>query len=143
MKITSPEFEHNGFIPSKYTCQGENISPPLILNDIPDTTKSLALIVDDPDAPGGTWVHWVVFNIAVISKIEERSTSGKRGINDFGKRYYGGPCPPSGTHRYFFKAYALDIELNLPEGIAKETLEVEMEPHIVDKAELIGLYKKH
>lgn len=142
MKLSSPEFEHNGFIPKKFTCQGEDVNPTLVIEDIPDGTKSLALIMDDPDAPMGTWVHWVVFNIPVISRIEENSVPGKQGINDFGRLNYGGPCPPSGTHRYFFKLYALDTELDLGEGITKKELEEAMEGHILQKVELIGLYKK-
>jgi hypothetical protein len=142
MRLTSPEFEHNQYIPKKFTCQGEDISPTLIIEGVPPPTKSLALIVDDPDAPMGTWVHWVVYDIAVVSQIEEDSIPGKQGMNDFGRKNYGGPCPPSGTHRYFFKIYALDKKLGLPEGISKEDLEKAMEAHILEKAELIGLYKK-
>ena len=143
MKLTSPEFEHNGFIPSKFSCQGEDANPGLIIEGLPSSAKSLVLIVDDPDAPMGTWVHWVVYDIPLISKIEENSIPGTQGGNDFGRKNYGGPCPPSGTHRYFFKIYALDTRLNLPEGINKEGLEKAMQGHILDKTELIGLYKKH
>ena len=143
MKITSPEFQHNTSIPKKFTCQGEDISPTLIIENIPEGTKSLALIVDDPDAPMGTWVHWVVYDIPVISRIEENTIPGKQGMNNFGTKDYGGPCPPSGTHRYFFKIYALDKELDLQESIRKSALEKAMESHILDKAELIGLYKKY
>jgi hypothetical protein len=142
MKLKSPEFEHNQYIPKKFTCQGEDISPALIIEGIPQGTKSLALIVDDPDAPMGTWVHWVVYDIAVVSQIDEDSIPGRQGMNDFGRKNYGGPCPPSGTHRYFFKIYALDKELGLAEGISKEDLEKAMEGHILERAELIGLYKK-
>jgi len=142
MKITSPEFQHNSSIPKKFTCQGEDTSPALVIEGIPDGAKSLALIVDDPDAPMGTWVHWVVYDMPIILRIEEGSVPGKQGINDFGRKDYGGPCPPSGTHRYFFKIYALDKELNLQEGARKTALEKAMEGHILDKAELIGLYKK-
>jgi len=142
MKLTSPEFENNKFIPKKFTCQGQDINPGLNIQDIPKETKSMALIVDDPDAPMGDWVHWVVFNIPVVSKIEEDSIPGKQGSNDFGRKDYGGPCPPSGTHRYFFKIYALDTELDLGEGVSKRELENAMEAHILAKAELIGLYKK-
>lgn len=142
MKLTSPEFEHNGSIPRKFTCQGNNVNPALVFEDIPEKTKSLSLIVDDPDAPMGTWVHWVVFNIPVISRIEEAGIPGKQGRNDFGRKNYGGPCPPSGTHRYFFKIYALDKELNLNEGASKEDLETAMQGHILAQAVLIGLYKK-
>jgi hypothetical protein len=142
MKISSPEFENNKFIPKKFTCEAEDISPTLIIEVIPKEAKSLALIVDDPDAPMGTWVHWVVFNIPIVNRIEENNIPGRQGINDFGRGNYGGPCPPSGTHRYFFKIYALDKMLNLNEGITKEGLENAMVGHILDKAELVGLYKK-
>ncbi len=142
MKIISPAFEHNQIIPRKYTCQGEDTSPPLEISHIPQETKSLSLIVDDPDAPMGTWVHWVVFDIPITTKIEENTIPGKQGINDFGKRDYGGPCPPSGTHRYFFKIYSLDTTLNLKEGISIKALEKAMQGHILGQAELIGLYKK-
>ena len=143
MKITSPEFQYNDSIPSKFTCQGEDINPQLIIEDFPKDTKTLALIMDDPDAPMGTWVHWVVFNIPVIPRIEENSIPGTQGKNTAGKLKYHGPCPPSGTHRYFFKIYALDMELPLSEGASKGALEKVMQGHILDKTELIGLYKKH
>ena len=126
MKLTSPSFSHNQMIPKKFTCQGEDLNPGLQISDLPQAAKSLALIVDDPDAPGGTWVHWVVFNITVMNEIKEKSIPGLQGINDFGKKDYGGPCPPSGTHRYFFKAYALDSQLNLKEGSDKAALESAM-----------------
>jgi len=142
MKFTSPAFQHNGMIPKKYTCDGDDVNPPLIIEALPSNTKSLALIVDDPDAPAGTWVHWVVFDIPVMSEIEEDSIPGKQGMNDFRKKDYGGPAPPSGTHRYFFKLYALDQELKLKEGITKRQLESAMQGHIIDQAELIGLYKR-
>ena len=142
MKLTSPDFEPGKLIPKKFTCDGDDINPTLMIEGIPTETKSLALIVDDPDAPLGTWVHWVVYDIPVVSRIEENSIPGKQGINDFGRNEYGGPCPPSGTHRYFFKIYALDTELALGEGVDKKALEEAMQGHIVDQAELIGLYKK-
>ena len=142
MKISSPEFENNKLIPRKFTCQGQDINPTLILDDIPEEARSLALIMDDPDAPMGMWVHWVVFDIPLVKRIEEDSIPGKQGSNDFGRNDYGGPCPPSGTHRYFFKIYALDCMLNLKEGISKKELERVMEGHVLDKAELVGLYKK-
>ena len=142
MKLTSPEFGNGNKIPRKFTCEGDDFNPTLIIEDIPAGAKSLALIVDDPDAPMGTWVHWVSFNIPVVSQIDEDSIPGKQGLNDFGRKDYGGPSPPSGTHRYFFKLYALDTVLNLNEGINKEALEEAMEGNILDKAELIGLYKK-
>ncbi|MFC1807712.1 YbhB/YbcL family Raf kinase inhibitor-like protein [Candidatus Omnitrophota bacterium] len=143
MKISSPEFKHKEYIPSKFTCQGDDINPALVIDGIPDEAKSLALIVDDPDAPMGMWVHWVVFNIPIGPRIEEDAIPGKQGSNDFGRNNYGGPCPPSGTHRYFFKIYALDMTLNLEEGITKKELEAAMAGHILDKDELIGLYKKN
>ena len=142
MKINSPAFQHDTMIPKKYTCQGQDINPALRFEDVPEATKSLALIVDDPDAPSGMWVHWVVYNIALTDQIEEDSVPGKQGMNDFRRKDYGGPCPPSGTHRYFFKIYALDTELDLPENIRKNDLEVAMQGHILAQAELIGLYKK-
>jgi Raf kinase inhibitor-like YbhB/YbcL family protein len=142
MKILSLEFEHNGSLPQKFTCQGEDVNPALIIDEIPEKAKSLALIVDDPDAPMGTWVHWVVFDIPPVDRIEENSIPGKQGRNDSGSSGYVGPCPPSGTHRYFFKLYALDKILNLSEGLAKKDLEKAMQGHILQQAELIGLYKK-
>ena len=143
MRLTSPNFKHQEMIPKKFTCQGEDINPALDIEGIPEGAKSLSLINDDPDAPGGMWVHWVVFNIPLTSKIDEDSIPGKQGSNDFSRRDYGGPCPPSGTHRYFFKIYALDRELDLKEGASKKELEKAMQGHILEKAELIGLYKKY
>jgi len=142
MKLTSPEFGHEESIPEKFTCDGEDINPALEIKDVPENTQCLALIVDDPDAPGKTWIHWVVFNIPVTHSISEDSVPGTQGLNDFGKQSYGGPCPPSGTHRYFFKLYALDKELDLPEGARKEQLEKAMEGHVTAQAELIGTYQR-
>jgi len=142
MKITSPEFQHNGFIPSKFTCEGQDVNPALLIDGVPQGTKSLALIMDDPDAPMGTWVHWVVFNMPVTARIEEDSIPGTQGMNTARKLEFHGPCPPSGTHRYFFKIYALDEMLNSKEGISKGALEKAMQGHILDKAELTGLYKR-
>ena len=142
MKLSSPAFEDNTFIPSKFTCQGEGINPPLAIEKIPENTKSLALIVDDPDALGRTFVHWVVYDLPVISVISQNSVVGKQGSNDGGGINYVSPCPPTGIHRYFFKIYALDKILNLDEGISKASLESAMLGHILDQAELVGLYKK-
>ncbi len=145
MKITSSAFDHNQKIPSKYTCDGENISPPLEFVDIPNNAKSLALIVDDPDAPAKTWVHWVVYNInPQVTEVKENSVpqDGIEGMTDFGKPGYGGPCPPSGTHRYFFKLYALHTILDLPKNATKQMVEQKMQNNILDKAELIGLYSR-
>jgi Raf kinase inhibitor-like YbhB/YbcL family protein len=145
MKISSTAFEHNGQIPKKYTCDGSDVNPPLAFAEIPANTKSLALIVDDPDAPMGTWVHWVLWNIDPKTvEIEENSVpkGSMQGINDFRKHDYGGPCPPSGTHRYFFKLYALDMILGINANAAKPDLESSMKGHILATAELIGLYKR-
>lgn len=142
MKLSSPEFNNNGFIPKKFSCLGDDVNPTLVIESIPAGAKSLALIVDDPDAPMGTWVHWVVFNISLISKIDENSIPGQQGMNDFGRQSYGGPCPPSGTHRYFFKIYALNTAIMTEEIPDKKILENMMEGHILDSAELIGLFKK-
>ncbi len=145
MRITSPAFAHNGGIPAKYTCDGGDASPPLMLENIPGTAKSLALIVDDPDAPAGTWVHWVVWNIpAAAGEIRENSfpAGASQGKNSWGRNSYGGPCPPSGTHRYFFKLYALDATLNLGADTTKKGLEKAMEGHVIARAELIGIYKR-
>lgn len=144
MKITSPAFGNNKSIPSKYTCNGKNVNPPLVFSDVAENTKSLALIVDDPDAASGTWVHWVIFNIhREVRGIQEDSMpEGTQGITNFGKPGYGGPCPPSGTHRYFFKLYALDAMLSLTEKADKKTVEGAMQDHILASAEIIGLYSK-
>lgn len=145
MKLTSPAFENNQSIPSKYTCDGENVNSPLQITEVPEEAKSLALIVDDPDAPAGTWVHWVVWNIKpTTTVIEENSVpeDSVQGMNDFKKQTYGGPCPPSGTHRYFFKLYALDTELSLPSSSTKADVESAMKGHILDQVQLIGLYQR-
>lgn len=142
MILTSPAFENNKNIPKRFTCDGEGKNPPLKIDKIPENTKSLVLIVDDPDAPMGTFVHWVVYDIPVISSIREGSVPGKQGMNTTRGVDWVSPCPPSGTHRYIFKIYALDAELGLKEGAAKAAVEKAMEGHILDKAELIGLYKK-
>ncbi len=142
MKITSPAFGNMQEMPEKYGCKGANVNPALAIEGIPKNAKSLALIVDDPDAPAGTWVHWVVWNIPITSEIKENSvpSGAVQGKNDFGKNSYGGPCPPSGTHRYFFKLYALDTLLNLREGASKKDLENAMKDHIIAEAKLVGLY---
>ena len=145
LQITSPTFPNNGMIPSKFTCDGANVSPPLSIANIPEKTMSLALIVDDPDASVGTWVHWVVWNIAAGTKeIPEDSVSpgSIQGTNDFGKQGYGGPCPPSGTHRYFFKLYALDAPLALKSGATKARIEEAIKGHVLAQTELIGLYRR-
>jgi hypothetical protein len=147
MKISSPAFENAGEIPSKYTCDGEDINPELNIEDVPEDTKSLVLIMDDPDAvkpAGKVWDHWVVFNIPKdVRKIEEgKEPEGIPGKNSWGRLGYGGPCPPDTRHRYFFKVYALDIELHLEEGATKQEVEEAMKDHILDKAELIVTYER-
>ncbi|OGH37399.1 MAG: phosphatidylethanolamine-binding protein [Candidatus Levybacteria bacterium RIFCSPLOWO2_01_FULL_38_21] len=144
MKITSSAFKYNSKIPSKYTCDDKNINPPLEFSDIPRETKSLVLIIDDPDAPSKTWVHWVIYNIdPSVTKIEENSVpKGLLGRTDFGKEGYGGPCPPSGTHRYFFKLYALDTILDAPNGLTKQQVLEKTRDRVIEEAELIGLYKR-
>ena len=142
LTVTSPAFENSGFIPAKYTCDGDDMNPPLNIKDIPEGTKGLVLIVDDPDAPAGTWDHWVVWNIPVMERIEENSVQGVEGLNSFQRHSYGGPCPPSGTHRYFFKVYALDIKLDLNPNSRKKDIERAMKGHILAKGEVVGLYKR-
>lgn len=145
LTISSTAFRHNGMVPAKYTCDGTDVSPPLAIEGVPENATSLALIVDDPDAPAGTWVHWVVWNIDPKTKeIAEGSVPKgvKQGMNDFRKRDYGGPCPPSGTHRYFFKLYALDTLLSLGTGAEKADLERSMHGHLLARAEIIGLYRR-
>jgi len=150
IKITSSAFEDGGLIPAKYTCDGADISPPLQWDAVPEGTKSIALICDDPDAPMGTWVHWVLFNLPGDAKelaenipTEETLPNGaKQGVNDFGRIGYGGPCPPGGTHRYFFKIYALDTEVGLQAGADKRRLLKAMEGHILEQGQLIGKYKR-
>ena len=144
MKLTSPAFQHNALMASQFTCDGSNINPELIISDVPANAKSLALIVDDPDAVVGVWDHWVVFNMPPsIKRIAQNSQpDGTAGKNSGGKNSYQGPCPPSGTHRYFFKMYALDSVLSLPEGSTKKEVKSAMQSHIISKAELVGLYKR-
>jgi len=142
MKLTSKEFENNRDIPSKFTCKGDDINPELIIEDIPDNAESLALSLKDPDAPIGTWVHWLVYNIPVDkTTIEEDSISGEQVMNDFGREDYGGPCPPSGVHRYYFTVYALDIDkLDIN---SKQEFDEKIQSHTIEKAELIGKYSKN
>ena len=150
MDLMSPAFSDGEMIPKKYTCDGADVSPPLEWSLVPSGTKSVALICDDPDAPMGPWVHWVYYDIPPETKrlpesiAPEKHTAngGKQGINDFRKIGYGGPCPPGGTHRYFFKLYALDALLNLSPGATKKELLKAMEGHILGEAELMGKYKR-
>ena len=140
MHITSSAFEHNERIPAKYTCNGQNINPALRIEDIPPGTQSMAIIVDDPDAPGKTFLHWLIWDIEPTNEIAENTAPGTQGRTDFGKPAYGGPCPPSGTHRYFFRVYALGTTLGLPEGSSRADLEQAMKGHVLAEAEIIGLY---
>ncbi len=143
MKIESPSFKNNEMIPSKYTCDGANVNPPLLISGTPEDAKSLVLIVDDPDAPSKTWVHWVVWNIDPNTKEIPENTIPKgavEGMTDFGKQGYGGPCPPSGIHHYHFKIYALDITISLDSSASVVDIKEAMQGHILDSAELIGLY---
>jgi Raf kinase inhibitor-like YbhB/YbcL family protein len=150
IEITSSAFEEDGLIPSKYTCDGADVSPPLRWESVPEGTKSIALISDDPDAPMGTWVHWVIFDLpAEVRELEENiprdetlPNGATQGTNDFGRIGYGGPCPPGGTHRYFFKIYALDTRLDLAAGTRKRELLDAMEGHILGQGQLIGKYKR-
>ena len=143
LSVMSPTFENNQLIPAKYTCDGDDVNPPLAIDGVPEGTKTLALIVDDPDAPMGTWDHWIVWNIpATASKIAENTVPGTEGMNDFRRRSYGGPCPPSGTHRYFFKVYALDVKLDLSPTSRKRDVEKAMQGHVLAKGELVGLYRR-
>lgn len=145
LELSSSAFSEGKSIPSKFTCEGSDVSPPLSWSGAPSGTKTFALIADDPDAPMGTWVHWVAWNIpsAANSFPEGGVASGtKQGVTDFKRPGYGGPCPPSGTHRYFFKLYALDTTLSLPETATKKELEAAMKGHIVAQAQLMGTYAK-
>lgn len=143
LKVTSSAFQNDELIPAKYTCDGLNISPPLDIQFIPEEAACLALIADDPDAPRGTWVHWVVWNMPVTHHIKEGEIHGTEGLNDFKKNSYGGPCPPSGTHRYFFKIYALNSLLHLPSNTSKLQLEKAMSEYIIAFGEVVGLYKRN
>lgn len=140
--VSCAAFKENDFIPPRYTCDGKDINPALNFDHVPKEAQSLAIIVDDPDAPAGTRVHWVIWNIAVTHHLKEENTIGTQGINDFNKHIYCGPCPPKGTHRYFFKVYALDCKLEITVSSNKADLEKAMAGHILGFGELIGLYKK-
>ena len=142
LEIFSSSFRSGELIPARYTCDGMNINPPIEIRNLPLQTRSLALIVEDPDAPKGTWIHWVVWNIPVRQHIKENCVPGIEGVNDFKQYHYGGPCPPAGTHRYYFKVYALDTMLDIPHTSTKELLEKEMSEHILAFGELMGLYKR-
>lgn len=146
MKISSPAFEHGESIPPRYSRDGDNLSPPLRFEDVPPETRSLVLILDDPDAPRGTFTHWVVFNIDPHSAIFSENAPPAQvrfGLNDWEEAGYGGPRPPDGEHRYYFKLYALDDLLSLPTGALRRDLERAMETHVIANAELMGRFAAH
>lgn len=151
LDLKSSVFSNEAYIPDKYTCKGGNVSPPLEWNEVPGETESLALVMEDPDAPSGTWDHWVIYNIPAnvneleegIPKEEELHNGIKQGLNDFGKIGYGGPCPPPGkAHRYIFKLYALNEKMDIPAGLNKENLIKKIREHIIGESKLTGLYKR-
>lgn len=152
MKLTSPAFQDNGKIPSKYTCDGQNISPPLVISDVPKNARALVLVMDDPDIPAfvkekfniQVWDHWIIFNIppATTEIPEGKNPHGILGKNTGGKNAYGGPCPPDREHRYIFKLYAIDTLFNLREGATKAEVEAAMKGHILAEAKLIGRYER-
>ncbi len=149
MQLTSSAFEHEGAIPSRYTCDGQNINPPLNIQEVPEVAKSLVLIMDDPDVPvnvreDGMWDHWVVFNLSptVRQIVEGKEPLGRHGRNTGGESAYQGPCPPDREHRYFFNLYALDTELDLPEGTDKRSVKKAMTGHVLDQSVLMGRYER-
>ena len=147
LKITSTAFIHEGMIPARYTCDGDDKAPELNWRHVPDNVQSFALICDDPDAPNGTWVHWVLYNIpaqdsCLSMEMNDHPKSHVGGLNSWGTTGYGGPCPPSGTHRYYFRVYALDIILELAPGATKEELLIAMDEHILASGEIMGSYER-
>jgi Raf kinase inhibitor-like YbhB/YbcL family protein len=150
IQVTSPAFKEGDAIPRQHTCQGEDISPQLSWEAGPDGTKSIALIADDPDAPGGTFVHWVLYDLPGdvrelpegLPRDEALSNGARQGMNSFRRLGYSGPCPPSGTHRYFFKVYALDAQTNLPAGKSKADLLKTMEGHVLAQGQIMGTYQR-
>lgn len=145
LKISSPAFADTQSIPDRYTCNGANISPPLRFEGVPESAKSLALIVDDPDAPSGTWTHWMVWNMNPHTRELPEQAAPREAIigkNDFYHNSYGGPCPPSGTHRYFFRLYALDAVLETAGHASRAEVDKAIQPHIIQQAQLMGTYHK-
>jgi len=150
IRVTSAVFEEGEPIPTRYTCSGVDISPPLEWNNLPENTESLAIIVEDPDAPGGLWTHWIIYNLPgdamslpehVMGR-EKLDNGAEQGLNDFGRVGYGGPCPPNGTHRYFYKIYALDMKLEMPPLIKRDQLLGALKGHILDEGQLMGVYTR-
>jgi len=150
LKLASRAFSDGQPIPVKYTCDGEGVSPPLSWTDAPHATKSLALIMDDPDAPMGLFTHWLLYDVPTnvtelnegLPPTETLPNGARQGRNGFRKIGYGGPCPPSGTHRYFFHLYALDTDMRLPSGAARQTLEAALKGHVLEQTELMGTYQR-
>ena len=150
ISVTSPAFTQGAVIPTKYTCDGEDVSPPLAWSGVPESAKSIAVIMDDPDAPRGTWTHWVLWNLPAetrelpehLSTEKELKTGARQGTNDFKRPGYSGPCPPPGTHRYLAKVYALDRRLDLAPGATKAELVKAMEGHVLATGELMGRYSR-
>jgi len=145
MRLSSSAFESNQLIPARFTCDGADVNPSLEIEEVPEEAKSLVLIVDDPDAPMGTWIHWLVYNIdPSVFSIDEDSLpkKGIEGLNDFGKIAYGGPCPPSGTHHYHFKLYALNKVLELAPSAKRKEVEKAMAGAIISQVELVGIYQR-
>ncbi|MFZ5980533.1 MAG: YbhB/YbcL family Raf kinase inhibitor-like protein [Candidatus Zixiibacteriota bacterium] len=150
LKLTSTAFEEGGMIPARFTCDGEDVSPSLSWSETPERTKSFALICDDPDTPMGTWIHWVLYNLPpdvtelaeAIPSSDPLESGARQGVTSFGRPGYGGPCPPSGTHRYFFKLYALDTVLNLEKTATSQDLLEAMKGHILAAGQLMGRYKR-
>ena len=150
LEISSTAFSEGEMIPTRYTCDGPDVSPDLSWSGVPDTARTLALICDDPDAPMGTWVHWVLYNLPAETRAlpeaappnAELADGSRHGQNSWRRLGYGGPCPPSGTHRYSFKLYALDAVFDLAPGAGKEQLLQAMEGHILGQAEVMGIYSR-
>ncbi len=150
MTLTSPAFINGGEIPAKYGCRGEDISIPLAFRNVPEGTKSLALIMEDPDAPGGLFVHWVIYDMPAdlgglpegVPPVSELDLGIRQGVNDFGKIGYGGPCPPDRPHRYFLRLFALDIEPAAEAGLSRAQLLRRMEGHVLAEADLMGIYAR-
>jgi Raf kinase inhibitor-like YbhB/YbcL family protein len=150
IKITSPAFDDGGLIPKKYTCDGGNVLPPLRWDAVPPGTESIAIICEDPDAPSGVWVHWILFNLPAecreltenLPDDETLPDGTRQGVNDFGSIGYGGPCPPWGIHRYFFRIFALDHQLDIVHLVDKDVLKLAMEGHILAAGQLMGRYQR-
>lgn len=151
IQVTSAQFRHAEPIPARHTCEGANLSPSLAWSAVPVETRSFALVCDDPDAPGGTWVHWLLYNLSAeavelgegVPSLPELPSGARQGINDSGDVGYGGPCPPPGKpHRYFFRLYALDASLSLPPGVTRADLEAAMDGHVLSVGTLMGTYER-